>query len=576
MKLIEALTITRGMQQRKGSTLRCFLAAGFATLHLKTFLAAEMSPVFTDRRLEVVDGLYGDLPGNIDRLAGSDCEIGIVLVEWSDLDPRLGVRNSARWSRNERKDILMTAKSRAVQIQNAIEKASQSAPLVLCLPTLPLPPLAFTPSWQTSSFALELRAIAHSVSSAAILHEQVRILNSERLDLDSPLSDRHDLESEIQNGFPYRLTHASILAGLIARLAQRPIPKKGLITDLDDTLWRGILGEIGIDGISWDLEHHSQMHAFYQRFLGGLMSEGVMVALASKNDPILVEQALLRSDLAVSAATIFPIEVNWGPKSQSVARILEAWNVGADSVVFVDDSPLELAEVKTAHPQIECLQFPTYDNQAIYDLTMNLRDTFGRSAISEEDTIRIESIRRTRSIAGAEVTATPDGFLEGVEGEMSFEFSKAPFDVRAFDLVNKTNQFNLNGQRYSEASWRKLLDDSASFLMVGSYRDKFGPLGKITVMAGHRTAKRLVITTWVMSCRAFSRRVEHRCIAEVVSRYDVDEIEFEYCQTERNGPLRDFFSEILQMPRLGQYAISRDDLETRLDLVMKPQEVSNG
>jgi FkbH-like protein len=576
MKLLEALKTVTMMRQRKGPPLRCFLAAGFTPLHLKTFLAAEMSRIFTERPIEVLDGLYGDLLGNIARAAESESEAGIVCVEWPDLDPRLGVRNGARWSPIEREDILGTVKKRALEIQNAIEKASARVPVVLCLPTLPLPPIAHTPSWQASMFATELRTIIDSLSLTLVSYGQIRILDSQRLDLDSPYNDRQDIESELQSGFPYRLTHASILAGLFARLVQRPIPKKGLITDLDDTLWNGILGEVGIEGISWDLEHNSQMHAVYQRFLGALMGEGVMVGVASKNDPSLGELALRRDDLALSAAGVFPVEINWGAKSESVSRILDTWNVGADSVVFIDDSPLELAEVKAAHPLIECLQFPTNESTAIYGLIRNLRDLFGRSAISEEDSIRIENVRRSRAAANTQTNGTVEDFLEGVKAEMSFDFSKARFDSRAFDLVNKTNQFNLNGNRYSEASWKRLLDDPESFLMVVSYRDKFGPLGKIGVLAGTRTDRRLVVKTWVMSCRAFSRRVEHRCLAELVSRLKFEKIEFEYCQTERNAPLRDFLSNTLQIPCAGSCMISQADLESRLGLVLRPQEVSHG
>ncbi len=576
MKLVEALNITRAMQQRKLPMLRCFLATGFNALHLKTFLAAELSLVFAEQKIEVLDGLYGDLLGNIDRLAKSDCEIGVVLIEWSDLDPRLGIRSTARWTANELKNIVTTAKARAAQMQRTIEEASQHAPVVACLPTLPLLPFSFTPSCQSGSWDVELRGIMQSLSSVLAESGQVRVLNAQRLDLDSPLKDRHDIESEGLSGFPYRLPHASAVAGLIARLAQRPVPKKGLITDLDETVWSGILGENGVDGISWDLEHHSQMHALYQRFLGALMSEGVMVAVASKNDPELVEQALQRSDLAVSAGGIFPIEANWKPKSQSVSRILETWNVGADSVVFIDDSPLELAEVKAAHPQIECLQFPTGDSAAIYELIVRLRDLFGRSAVSEEDSIRVESIRRSQ--AGMALRGTPalEEFLEQAEAEVSFNLSKTPLDPRAFDLVNKTNQFNLNGNRYTEANWKKFLDDPASFLMVVSYQDKFGPLGKIAVVAGGYRERKLMVHTWVMSCRAFSRQIEYRCLAELVARFDFDEIEFAYQQTERNGPLREFLSEILKTPPSPNCVMARREMEDRLEFVMKPQEVSNG
>src|SRR6476646_3106115 len=341
MKLTEALGILKGVKSRKGELFTCFLATGVNPLHLNTFLAAELSLLFLDQRIEVQHGLYGDFVGNLDRLARADAESGIVLMEWTDLDPRLGIRTVGEWSPSVYSDILSTVRARALKVQQAIEKACQRMPVVLSMPTLPLPPISFVPGWQASSFEVELTALVHSVASQVSQHAQARVLNPQRIDLVSPLQERFDVESELLTGFPYKLPHASALANLLACLTRRPAPKKGLITDLDDTLWRGILGEVGIDGISWELDQHSQMHAFYQRLLGALSTEGALIAVASKNELSLVEQAFSRKDLALSANLVFPMEVSWGPKSEAVARILKTWNVAADSVVFVDDSPME-------------------------------------------------------------------------------------------------------------------------------------------------------------------------------------------------------------------------------------------
>jgi len=356
-----------------------------------------------------------------------------------------------------------------------------------------------------------------------------------------------------------------------------PAPKKGLITDLDDTLWRGVLGEVGIDGISWDLDHHSQMHSLYQRLLGAFSTEGVLIAAASKNEASLVQKAFRREDFALRPNSIFPMEVSWGPKSESVGRILKTWNVGPDSVVFVDDSALELAEVKASHPEVECIQFPTQDSVAVYELLFRLRDLFGKSTISQEDSIRVETVRSSH--AGLAVyeagKAAPTGFLEQIEADISFNFSKSPLDPRALELVNKTNQFNLNGKRCTEASWYNYFLDPTSFLMLVSYKDKFGPLGKIAVIAGRRNRK-LNVDMWVMSCRAFSRRIEHRCLEELFAKFDVDEIELDYLQTDRNTPLSQFLTEILGVAPSPKCTISRRALATRYEAFRRLQETTNG
>jgi FkbH-like protein len=578
MKLVEALDIVKSAEHRNGKPFTCFLATGSNPLHLTTFLTAELSLLFVDQRIEIQQGLYGDLIGNLSRLASADAECGILLMEWADLDPRLGIRSSAQWSPLVCADILATVRIRASQIQATIEKTCARMPLVACFPTLPLPPISFVPGWQVSSFEIELKGILQSVSSRVSQHGHVRILSSQRMDLACPLSERFDIESELLTGFPYRLAHASALANLLAHLTRNPVPKKGLITDLDDTLWRGLLGEVGVEGISWDLDHHSQMHAFYQRMLGALATEGVLLGVVSKNERLLAERALSRNDLALSRTAIFPLEVSWEPKSEAVARILKTWNVGPDSVVFVDDSPLELAEVKASHPMVECVTFPTKDSAAIYDVTLRLRDLFGKSVLSEEDSIRTESIRRSHEGEAIHSAAkeTPTGFLAHIEAKTSVNFSKTPLDPRALELVNKTNQFNLNGKRYTEASWRDYLLHPESFLLLASYKDKFGPLGKIAVIAGRQNGTKLSVDAWVMSCRAFSRRIEYACLEELAARFCVDEIEFNYLRTERNDPLREFLRQLLGEDPWPGCTISREAIEARSKILREPQGMRNG
>ena len=577
MKLVEALNILESLKRRKGEPFTCFLATGMNPLHLKTFLAVELGLLYGTQRIEIQRGLYGDFLGNLDCLANADADCGIVLMEWSDLDPRLGLRTVTTWSPSTCTDILSNARARALQVQRTIEKTHERMPTVLCMPTLPLPPISFVPGWQASSFEIDLKAMVQSIASQVSQWGQVRVLSPQRIDLVSPLAERFDVKSELLSGFPYKLGHASTLASLLARLSRMPAPKKGLITDLDDTLWRGILGEVGINGISWDLDHHSQMHAFYQGLLSALASEGVLLAVASKNEPSLVEEAFTRRDLALSANSIFPMEVNWGPKSESVSRILKTWNVGPDSVVFIDDSPLELAEVKASHPEVECLEFPIKSSVAIYELVFRLRDLFGKSTISQEDAIRVETIKRSH--ADTEVyeagKVEPTRFLEQIEAEVSFNFSKSPLDPRALELVNKTNQFNLNGKRYTEASWYNYFLDPTSFLMLVSYKDKFGPLGKIAVIAGRRDRK-LKVDMWVMSCRAFSRRIEYRCLEELFARFDVDEIEFDYLPTDRNSPLSQFLTEILGAVPISNCTISRQAMANRSEAFRRLQETTNG
>ncbi len=565
MKLIEAIEILRAAQPAEVQAFRVNMVCGFNPLHLQTFLTARLRQLFPDMRPEIAGGLYGDFWGNLERAEAATADVCVILVEWSDLDPRLGIRGLGSWAPEALEDILTNAKGRKAQFGQIIKRVSNNVSVVVCLPTLPLPPVSFAPGWQAGAFDLELRSVVSSMALEAARCRNVRAINPARLDRDSPLEARLDVKAELLSGFPYKLPHASTIAELMCQAIRPAVPKRGLITDLDDTLWNGILGEVGAEGVSWDLEHNSHMHGVYQRMLHSLSAAGILIGAASKNAADAVEEALRREDLVVPRSALFPVEANWGPKSESVSRILKAWNIGADSIVFIDDSAMELAEVKARHPEVECILFPKDDPQAIHELLHDLRDLFGKSSLSEEDSIRRESIRQSHTLEvqlgnGPEAA---DNFLKQSEAEITLNFCKSPLDPRAIELVDKTNQFNLNGRRFTETSWRTYVSQPDSVFVLAAYRDKYGPLGKIAVLAGRKVEKTITLSVWVMSCRAFSRRIEDRCLGELFQRFDIDQIEFEFVSTPRNGPIHDFLAGMLGVPPSPNCRITRDQFMAR-------------
>jgi FkbH-like protein len=579
MKLIEALEILREQQPAHGQTFRARLVCGFTPLHLETFFSAQLRSMLADRRIEILSGLYGDFWGNLDRIETAAADVGIVVMEWGDLDPRLGLRSLGSWNPSFLSEILENVKARTSRFAEVTEKVSRNTPVVISLPTLPLLPISFSPGWQASVFDLELRASMSSLGLKMAEIANVKVLNSERLDRLSPPDNRLDVKSELASGFPYKLAHASTVAQLMSHMISPVPPKKGLITDLDDTFWSGILGEVGVDRVFWDLEHHSQHHGLYQRLLHALSEAGVLIAAATKNDPQLVNKALDRNDLILSRDALYPVEAHWGPKSESVSRILKTWNIGADSVAFLDDSPMELAEVKASHPGVECILFPKDDPQALVGLLHHLRDLFGKSALSEEDSIRRESIR-LRQEKAAEIESRHgnlEDFLAQADAELTLNFSKEPQDPRALELVNKTNQFNLNGRTYTQAAWQTYIRQPDTFLLVAGYKDKYGPLGKIAVLAGKHREKTIRVDTWVMSCRAFSRRIEHRCIDELFRRYQADEMIFDFQATAKNGPICEFLTHILGAKPEPRCVLSREQfLALEEETFHRVLEVSNG
>jgi FkbH-like protein len=566
VKLIEALELLRRPVADTVPELKIFLACSFTPLHLQTFLAAHVRALQSDRRVEVQTGLFGDLRGSIERLQPGTAHVLAVAMEWGDFDARLGVRTLGGWRPSELADIVESATQAGARLERRLGEVARYVPTVVCMPTLPLPPMFSTRTNQAGSFEMQLQLTATSLAASLSQMPGLRVANAQVLDELSPPDRRYDVKSDVMAGFPYTLQHASAIGELLAGLIQNHQPKKGLITDLDDTLWSGILGEDGIDGISWHLDRHSHIHGVYQQFVASLAGAGVLIGVASKNDPAVVQRAFDRSDLLVRKSEIFPFEAHWSRKSESVQRILKTWNVSADSVVFVDDSPMEIAEVKTAFPELECIVFPKSDFQGFWEMLRHLRDTFGKPFVTEDDELRLRSIRDARIWRNEAESSenSPDDFLQGAEAFMTFESAKANADPRAFELVNKTNQFNLNGKRFSEAEWQNILSDPAAFVLTVSYKDKYGPLGKIAVIMGKMQGHKLRVSSWVMSCRAFSRRIEYQCLNYLFETLGASEISFDYEATPRNGPLREFFANVLGGPPVPGLGLTKEQFATRI------------
>jgi FkbH-like protein len=525
MKLIEALQIANAADD--GPPFQVLLACGFTPLHLETAIKANLRLVLPGRSITVRTGLYGDLAGALES-APERLNAVFVVLEWGDFDPRLAWRSASKVS----EEVISDARARLSRIENGISVLAETTPVALSLPTLPLAPVFHTPSIQLNCIEAGLREILYGLAAstrAAVLHPETLGLGS-----------GHDLRTELMNGFPYLFAHADALAAGLVRLVLPRVTKKGLITDLDETLWSGVLGDDGPDGISFDVGHKTQFHGLYQHTLNLLAEAGTLLGVASKNDAELVEKALARRDLVIKPQYLFPIEAHWHSKVESVERILEAWNVGADSVVFVDDNPLEVEQVKRAFPAIDCIEFRKDDPRFLVEL----RDRFGKRNILEEDKLRVASLRNGYTVRRAAADSSSlDTLLAGAEATVTFRWGKQPPDPRALELINKTNQFNLNGVRYTEVDWNAYLSDPATHLLLVEYDDRFGKLGKIAALAGREKEGGFEVEVWVMSCRAFSRRIEHQCVKLLLDRWE--SVRFRCERRERNGPMLDFLAQMM-------------------------------
>ncbi len=327
---------------------------------------------------------------------------------------------------------------------------------------------------------------------------------------------------------------------------------KLVIVDLDDTLWGGRVGDDGYDGVDLDPAGKGRHFLRLQAFLKGLHDKGIVLALASKNEPAAVHEVFVkRPEMMLRLDDFAAAEIHWEPKSSSVARILDRLRLSTAGVVFLDDNAVERAEVRRRFPDIAVPELPVdpaqrvpmLERTGLFDHRLATRESRERNRMYAENTAREEAQRDASDY---------QDFLRGLKMVMEGSALEEARE-RVIELISKTNQFNLTTRRYN---WSEL----ANVVKNGfgrSYRlkDRFGDNGIISVVAvtreQHGDAR---IDLWLMSCRVLGRKVEEAILADVIARaraLGARRLVGEYCPTPKNGLVRELY------PRLGFQEIGR-------------------
>jgi FkbH-like protein len=322
-------------------------------------------------------------------------------------------------------------------------------------------------------------------------------------------------------------------------LAAPATSSKVLVTDLDNTLWAGVIAELGPEHIAYGPEGAGYRHFIYQNLLARLRREGIMLAAVSRNDQATISPPLQSGRMTLTTEDFVAVCATYEAKSAQVRELARRLNVATDSFVFVDDNPIECEEVHAMLPSIRVLPFPDRDDlmPAFLD---ELAAAFSQRALTTEDRERTELYRRRldgmapSTTTGADLTA----FLAGLSMRLVIHDRSRGDRARAVQLINKTNQFNANGRRWSEPEVAAALARGAR-LFTASLSDRSGSHGEIIaclVAAGG------LIEAFVMSCRVFQRRVEHAFLASLIER-GIRPTAVRYAPTDRNEPFRAFVAD---------------------------------
>lgn len=339
---------------------------------------------------------------------------------------------------------------------------------------------------------------------------------------------------------------AERVAEVIAAL--RGQVRKCVVVDLDNTLWGGILGEDGVNGIAIGGHGVGAAHLALQRWLKRLSKRGILLAVCSKNDEPLAREAFVAraSEMAVGVDDFVCFVANWENKADNIASIRRVLNLGLDSFVFLDDNPAERALVRQALPAVCVPELP--DDPALWLPFLAGLNLFETASHSEADAKRTEQYRvEAQRVAFQSSFADEAGFLRGLE----MVGSATPIDAmnlaRAAQLTQRSNQFNLRTRRYDEAALAAVANDPGWITLAITLRDRFGDNGLISVLLAQVDGENAFIDTWLMSCRVLKRGVERYALnhlAVAAKAKGAKRLIGEYLPTKKNGLVAKLYPEL--------------------------------
>jgi FkbH-like protein len=353
-----------------------------------------------------------------------------------------------------------------------------------------------------------------------------------------PIADYYDLRRDQLGHIPYTPAFFAALGTILSRKVRSLInpPHKVVVLDCDNTLWKGVIGEEGVTGITippaW---------VALQRFMLKLAGKGFLLCLCSKNDePDVLDVFDRRPDMILKREHLVSWRINWQPKSQNIRELSQELNLGLDSFIFIDDNPVECAEVRAGCPEVLALRLPIDG-----DIERFLRHVwaFDRHHVTSEDRHRTTMYKQEADRARFQRDApTIDEFLAGLDLRVTIS-EPAPEQVdRVAQLTQRTNQFNFTTIRRNDGEIRRLAESGLECRAV-EVRDRFGDYGLVGVMIFGGRGAELEVDSFLLSCRVLGRGVEHRMLnelGEIARRRQMSLIVATLIPTKKNQPARDF------------------------------------
>lgn len=360
----------------------------------------------------------------------------------------------------------------------------------------------------------------------------------------------HDEVQWLHAKIPFQPACVPLYADSLARLIAVASGKlrKCLVLDLDNTLWGGVIGDDGLEGIALG-QGSATGEAFLaiQRLAMELRGRGIILAICSKNNEEVARKPFQsHPEMVLREEHVAVFIANWRDKATNIEAIAKALNIGVDSLVFLDDNPVERQQVRDVLPMVAVPELP--DDPALYPLYLSAGGYFETLSFSSEDKSRAEQYQAN---AMRELEASAHRNLDEFLASLDMHITFAPFDTlgraRIAQLIARSNQYNLTTKRYGEADVEAFENNAKAHTFQVRLRDKYGDNGMISVVIAVKEGAALVVDTWLMSCRVLNRRVEEAVLDQLVLAARADgakEIIGHYIPTEKNMLVKDHYAKL--------------------------------
>jgi FkbH-like protein len=324
--------------------------------------------------------------------------------------------------------------------------------------------------------------------------------------------------------------------------------KKCIVLDLDNTLWAGILGEDGIEGIKMGETYPGNTYRFFQEFLLELSRTGILLTICSKNNESDVMEVLEKHpDMLLKKEHFAAYRINWDNKADNIKEIAEMLNLGLDSFVFVDDNPTERELIKQMLPQVSVPEFPKQPYN--YPLLINdlIKNYFCAYKLTREDLVKTQQYKENAERVQFQSHFFDfESYLRSLEIELNIEKLNELNITRFAQMTQKTNQFNLTTHRYTETDIRKQADNGA-WVYGLRVKDRFGDNGITGLIIIKINQQEAEIDTLLLSCRILGRKIENVFVQYMLNKLKTEKIktvESSYIKTLKNSQVEMFYDRL--------------------------------